>query len=281
MMAAAIIATPTLAPAQPPPPDLTGIWAVPTTRVREKGPTVGVLITFGSVDWAPLSAGAPESRTPPTYEEQRQLVEALVKKNANVGAQIARNAFRPPYTEAGSQAVAERPAADPSAPPNPYAVCRPRNLIGVPAGDFQIMQSKDRLLLALGNGAWRTIYLGGPKPDPLPSYAGYSWGRWVGRSLVVTTDNFLGETANGWPMSPQAKVIETFIPQPDGSLDIKTVYEDPLYLREPVGRYARLKRQPADLQIVITNCIENVEGDLQYRAAFDASGNRNMREDSQ
>jgi hypothetical protein len=253
-------------------PDLTGIWA-PPSRFVEEGIAAGVPVQMGSVGWAPLSAGPPESRRPPTFEEQKKGAETLIGADIDLFANMARNAFRPPYTEAGAKAAAEQAAASQAAPRNPYTSCLPRNVVGPPNGDFQVMQSADRLLLAGGDGIWRTIYLSGTAPEePLPSYTGYSSGRWINGALVVVTDHFLGDSANGWPMSDKAKVTETFIPK-DGQLEIKIVYEDPVYLKEPVGRYVRLERQPAHRQIVLANCVENVEGALEYQQALTASGN--------
>jgi len=232
------LAAPTVASAQAT-PDLTGIWESPSEYIDE-GLAAGVPIGLGSTSWAPLSAGRPEDQKPPSMAMQKAMMEKAIADDVDIFVAMARMAFKPPYTPAGEAALAARPPR-PAGPPNPLAACAPRNSSGFQAfGPTQISQTKNWVMLAAGDGNWRTVFLnGGDAANSLPSYNGYSVGKWQNGSLVVTTTNFLGETMNGWPMSPEAKVTETFTPSADGKkLTVKSVYEDPVMLREPLARMA-------------------------------------------
>lgn len=249
------------------PPDLTAVWAVETRYVLE-GSAAGVPLQLHSTNWAPLSDGVPEEIQAPTFEEQRAGIEQVIASNVDIFAQRARNRFQPPYNEAGLAAL-EQMQAGQTPPQNPYEMCLPSNATGF-GGVFSTarMVHKDDLIVAISqDGTVRHFYLDGrDSSNALPAYEGHSVGAFdPDGTLVVETTAYLGTTFNGWPMSSEARLVETLSLSEDGNeLAIKSVYEDPVYLAEPVARMTYMFRQPADFELIFDRCVENVYGSLVY-----------------
>jgi hypothetical protein len=93
---------------------------------------------------------------------------------------------------------------------------------------------------------------------------------------VVETTNFKGDIAPmgfaKWPMSKQAKITETFTLSADGqTLAIKQIYEDPTYIKEPVGRMQSLKRESADVEVAMVPCLETLQGAEEFQKAVGKS----------
>lgn len=73
-----------------------------------------------------------------------------------------------------------------------------------------------------------------PMNEIIPSYAGYSVGRWDGSKLVVTTVSIRPEvTFAGIPHSDDARITETFSLLNKDSLEIKFKYQDEKVLSSP------------------------------------------------
>lgn len=250
----------------------TGVWAS-LSRTPSEGLLAGAPMTLRNTDWAPLSLGKPEDRKAQSYEELKAVWTDLLENNKDIFKYFASQRIPPNYTPAGAQAVADAKAAAAANPAarGPYDSCLPRNTIGV-ANTFELYQSADRISQIYENGTFRTIYMDGKDHSAAtPTYMGVSVGRWDGATLVVTTDNFLGDNAGGWPMSPKAKVTETFSLSADGGLmTVKTLYEDPEMLMEPMARMTYLDRKGSDYEMLPQSCIETVKGAAEYAATFGA-----------
>jgi hypothetical protein len=75
-----------------------------------------------------------------------------------------------------------------------------------------------------------------PKEFDLPSYLGYSVGRWDGDTFVVETTGFNGKTTldgMGHPSSDRLHVIERYRRRDFGHLDIETTFDDPEMYTKP------------------------------------------------
>lgn len=255
---------------------LAGIW-VGRAKTVDAGIATGYPISLGSTGFAPLSAGKPEDRKIEDYETQKAVIEKVIGGNGDVFKFEASKIIPPAFTEAGAKAAAAaRPAA--GAPRDPYAQCLPRNKIGFGAGiggfggALEIFVAADHVGVINEDGTYRSIHLNADASKYAPTYEGVSIGKWDGDKLVVETANFLGETANNWPMSDQAKATDTIWLSEDGKvLNIKTVYEDPINLKEPMARMTYLDRGPADYQLLPTNCVEQVKGAADYAKTFGAA----------
>ena len=94
----------------------------------------------------------------------------------------------------------------------------------------------------------RTIWMDGRPhpPDDAPySWQGFSTGKWVGNSLVVTTTH-LKESylrRNGVPRSDRATLLETWSRHGD-FLTLASVIDDPVYLTEPMVRTTNWQLAP-------------------------------------
>jgi hypothetical protein len=247
--------------------DLSGTWA-PDVQFLP----VGIPVVLNNTDWAPLSAGRPEDRKAKTIEEQAAYFQKLLDANVDLFAVAAREAFHPPYTDAGQAAQKQLMAASAKGSRTPIDMCMPRNIVGsFGSGGLELAQTKDRVLMAFEDGSFRTLFADGRGHEQsLPSWTGHSTARWDGNAMSVESVNFRGDSAQMgfamWPMSNQARLIETFSLSPDGTtLTVKQVYEDPQYIKEPVARMIFLKRQAPDYELVLAPCLESIQGAAEFQ----------------
>jgi hypothetical protein len=275
-----------------------GIW-VGRARTVDEGIASGYPIALGTTGWAPLSAGAPETRPVTNFEQEKATVEKVIAANGDVFVYLASKRRPPNYTPAGQQALQRLPGPGagpipaaaagtagssiagppPGGPPagpaaaNPYARCLPRNLVGFGGGfgsALEIFQANGHVGVIDEDQTYRTIRLGVDASPFTPTYRGISIGHWEGASLIVVTTGLIGDTGGeNWPMSEQAKVTDTFSISPDKKvLMIKTVYEDPKYLREPMGRMVYLDRAKPNYEFLSGSCVESVQGAAIYAEQF-------------
>jgi hypothetical protein len=115
---------------------------------------------------------------------------------------------------------------------------------------MQIHQESDRIIFrVMANEALRTVWMDG-RPHP-PEYAlhtwyGFSTGEWVDNTLVVTTSHVKeGHVRrNGVPHSDQIKVTEYFTRHGEDLLTMVAVFDDPIYLSEPLVRHMSFRYDP-------------------------------------
>ena len=105
----------------------------------------------------------------------------------------------------------------------------PKKFIQVP-GLLVILHEEDN--------EFRQIFTDGrPAPvDPLPAFNGYSSGRWVGDTLVVTTTGFKDDwwaDRRGNPLTSAATITEKFRRPNYGSLDLEITVDDPKAYTRP------------------------------------------------
>jgi len=110
---------------------------------------------------------------------------------------------------------------------------------------FEIVVQPDQvyILFEYGSGI-RRIYTdgrsrpqGGPE-DPLPTWMGYSTGKWDGDALVVETDSLRAETwldRIGTPHSAALRMAEHFRRLNNSALEVEFRFEDPKTFTRPWG----------------------------------------------
>ena len=125
---------------------------------------------------------------------------------------------------------------------SPTSHCLPislpiRNLTPFP---FKIIQAPETIVILYeADGAYRQIHMDGRKlpEDPIPSWMGYSTGRWEGDTLVVDTTGFNDQgwlDSRGHPRSEALRVQERFHRRDFGHMDVQATIEDPNVLTKPV-----------------------------------------------
>jgi len=133
----------------------------------------------------------------------------------------------------------------------------------------QIIQTEDEILILYeGNAGIRQIFLDGrtsPDNDPLPWWYGYSWGRWDGDDLVVTTthmkDTWLD--VNGSPFTPEGTIIERFRRPSFGRMEIDITIDDPSAYTAPFT--VRVNHNiMVDTSLIEFVCIENEQSSQYY-----------------
>jgi len=117
------------------------------------------------------------------------------------------------------------------------------------------------------NANFRQIFLDGrPLPeDPVPTWNGYSTGKWDGDTLVVQSagyrDDQTLDTA-GSPMTSAAKVIERFRRPTFGRLEIEVTVDDPKAYTKPFTVLIKQDLVP-DSDLLDAVCAEN-EKDAEH-----------------
>ncbi|HUF73892.1 MAG TPA: hypothetical protein VMR74_13440 [Gammaproteobacteria bacterium] len=132
----------------------------------------------------------------------------------------------------------------------------------------EIVQTEDVLLILYeGNAGVRQIYLDGrrsPDNDPLPWWYGYSWGRWEGDELVVTTTQMKDTWLDvfGSPFTVDGTIIERFRRPSFGRMEIDITIDDPTAYTEPFT--VRVEHTIlVDTSLIEFICIEN-EQSIEY-----------------
>ena len=103
---------------------------------------------------------------------------------------------------------------------------------------MQIVDLGDRITIEiLEYNTRRTIYMAAAtSPEPVPSGTGYSTGRWVGETLIVTTTHLDWPFWSEWglPQSDQASLLERFSVSDGGNvLNHSITISDPLMYTRP------------------------------------------------
>ena len=130
---------------------------------------------------------------------------------------------------------------------------------------FQFVQSKDAILVAYEFGSnSRVIHLDRPGTEAeLPSWMGYSLGRFDGDALVVDVTAQTPETwfdSAGNFHSAELKVVERYTRTGPNTLQYEASIEDPAVFTQPwTIRMPLYRRQEEGAQIIEYKCIEFAE----------------------
>ena len=152
---------------------------------------------------------------------------------------------------------------------DPTTHCRPGGIINIHTTPlFSKFIQIPGLLVILNerNASYRQIFTDG-RPLPavdLPSFNGFSSGKWEGDTLIVETMGFkdgLWLDHNGSPMTDAAKVTERFRRVNFGKLEIEVTVDDPKAYTKPwtvkLNHFIVL-----DTELIDYICLEN-EKDVQ------------------
>jgi hypothetical protein len=221
-------------------PDLSGIWQVEPSPWAELKPLVGNLNDL----FAP-------------GDDLRDFSKYAINILAD---------FKPDDTPMRPEAVAVLRRG------RPVANCLPQGLPFVsliPAPAKWIQTPGLIAILLEGPGNPRQIYTDGRKlpAGPLPSWNGYSVGRWEGGTLVIDTIGFNDKTSldgSGHPHSDALHEIEHYRRRDFGHLDVEVTVDDPkMYTKPFTIKYTKVLLPDTDIFEYV--CEEN-EKDSQHLA---------------
>lgn len=253
------------------PINLTGIW-----RGEVIWSDIGFPVAQRDIDWAPLSAGAPEEREPPDYDTVYNAAVAMMRaelegnlppdgpEGGTFGPQL-------PLTDAGKAAAAALAARADELRAQRHG-CYPSSILGQTGGSvgfpLQILQVGDRVVIIDENSNVRTIFLDGRSDSrALRSWSGFSVGDWEGDTLVVETTKIKGEHWGGFsmnPLSPEARLTEYYSLNETGDLlTVKSVFEDPTYYAEPLAKMVFLDLRD-DIELILSSCVEGLAVQEDY-----------------
>jgi hypothetical protein len=153
---------------------------------------------------------------------------------------------------------------------DPHSRCMPSNLprlYTLPHLQRLIQTPKLLVMLNEFNASYRQVYLDGRAlpEDPLPSWNGYSVGRWEGDTLVIESNGFRDDLwldMRGNPLTSAAKITESIRRPNFGTLEIELTIDDPKAYTRPWT----LKLQNifvADTEMMDEICLEG-ERDIQH-----------------
>ena len=132
----------------------------------------------------------------------------------------------------------------------------------------EIYQSEGKITLILGSDV-RRIYLDDrPAPESFNRYPmGYSRGHWEGRTLVIETTQILPSVRGflGDPVSANARAVERFTVEDDGTITAVLTLHDPENYRTPPMERARWRRVEDTAVRFPTRC----DPDSFYRQVYD------------
>jgi hypothetical protein len=197
---------------------------------------------------------------------------ALMPLDAPVGEEFVNLAWSlradPPYQPWALELMKKRSTEN--RVNDPYTHCMPPGAVRMHTtpGLRKVIQLPGLLvILSEINSAYRQIFTDGrPLPvDPLPSWNGYSSGKWEGDTLVVQTNGFrdgMWLDAAGHPSTDAAKITERFRRVNFGNLEIEVTVDDPKAYTKPWTVKLNQTLRP-DTDMVDYICLEN-EKDIEH-----------------
>ncbi len=128
----------------------------------------------------------------------------------------------------------------------------------------QILQHPTMLAMLYNDGTYRRIFMDGRdlEPDPLPTWVGYSVGRWDGDTLVVESNGYNDKTwlGRGISHTAQLRITERYERPDFGHIRVEVTYEDPGALEGPLQAVIEMD-YAADEVMLETVCNEAYGGE--------------------
>ncbi len=154
---------------------------------------------------------------------------------------------------------------------HPGARCLPSGIPeknNIPEG-LKVVQTPELLVfLYESRTIYRQVFMDGrPLPkNPLPTWMGYSTGRWEGETLVVETIGQNGKTwldMQGHPATEQIKVTERYTRPNIGRMEIDVTIDDPKAYTKPWNAKLTWNLVP-DTDLIESICEENNKAPGQF-----------------
>lgn len=175
-----------------------------------------------------------------------------------------------PFTAAGAAAYRKNVAGD--GRDDPTSTCHP---IGAPAIDtvpipYKIVQTPGLVVILYeGDTVYRQIFTDGRRhaETTIPSFMGYSVGRWEGDTLVVETTGFNDKSwldRAGHTHSEEMRVIERFHRKDLGHMDLAITIEDPKTFTRPIS-FVQPNTLTPDGDLLEYFCTDNEQDSAHFK----------------
>ena len=137
-------------------------------------------------------------------------------------------------------------------------------LTGATNGARRIVQTPTVIAILNADLNYRQIFTDGRElePDPLPTWTGYSVGRWDGDTLVVESNGYNDRTwlhTRGLPHTEGLRMTERYHRPDFGHIQVDATYDDPGTFDSPLHAVIRMEFV-ADDEMLETVCNESSEG---------------------
>ena len=124
----------------------------------------------------------------------------------------------------------------------------------------RILQHPTMIAVLYNDGSYREIFMDGREleENPLPTWMGYSVGRWEGDTLVVESNGYNDKTwlnSRGVSHTGQLRMTERFRRPDFGRMEIEVTYEDPGAFESPLNATIQMNFA-ADEVMLETVCVE-------------------------
>jgi len=152
---------------------------------------------------------------------------------------------------------------------NPRFLCLPSGPAYLTAGGTagglrRIVQNPSVIVFLYSDLIYRQIFMDGRElePDPLPTWMGYSVGRWEGDTLVVESNGYNDKTwlhRRGLPHTERLRMTERYRRSDFGHMQMEITFEDPETFDSPLQAIIPME-YVADDELLETVCNEAAEG---------------------
>jgi hypothetical protein len=143
---------------------------------------------------------------------------------------------------------------------------------GPTAGYRRVVQNPAAIAFLHADMSYRHVFLDGREleSDPLPTWMGYSVGRWDGDTLVIASNGYNDKTwvhRDGLPHTESLRVTERYTRLDFGHMRLDVTFEDPGTFDMPLHAEIDMEFQ-ADNEMLETVCNEASEGDGRWGGAL-------------
>ena len=204
--------------------------------------------------------GAPDLSGPaPRTADGRPDFTGLWRTGRTGGDLIDRSKFQPWVNtlidERDSRYFADNPRFH-CLPSGPAAINSGGNSYGL----RRILQHPTMIAVLYNDGSYREIFMDGREleENPLPTWMGYSVGRWEDDTLVVESNGYNDKTwlnSRGVSHTGQLRMTERFRRPDFGRMEIEVMYEDPGAFESPLNATIQMNFA-ADEVMLETVCVE-------------------------
>jgi hypothetical protein len=143
-------------------------------------------------------------------------------------------------------------------------------------GIRRMLQRPDIIAVLNPDMTYREIFMDGRELEAeplLPTWMGYSVGRWEGDTLVVESNGYNDKTwltREGLPHSAELRITERYTRRDYGHMTLEITYEDPRTFVEPVQATVDLALRPDGAMLEVI-CNESETGQKHYSGEMSQS----------